>query len=72
MTVNPAEATKEFGLRTSAVTVWEFERSDFSIKEPVRPVAPIRRTCIFLVGARGICSIVDIGCAGQKGGQVAF
>jgi hypothetical protein len=38
------------GLRTKAVTVWLFERSAWRIKDPVRPVAPRRRICIFRKG----------------------
>lgn len=45
--VRPDVGVREEGSRTSAVTVWEFERASWRMSFPVRPLAPRRRMCIF-------------------------
>jgi hypothetical protein len=55
--VRPGVEVSEEALRTKAVTVCEFWRAVCRIKDPVRPVAPRRRICIFRKG--GWCDILD-------------
>lgn len=45
--------------RARAVMVWDLERRDLRMREPLRPVAPRRRTCILRVWFGGYVLIEE-------------